>query len=187
MDEFRNLWQSQEVEEMRMAIEELRAKAGKFHRRIQRRNLIEQLGALYVVIVFGRGFMTTTELVPRIAAALAIAGAIYVAWHLQKWGASNSLPAELGRVSCVGFYRGELERQRDLLRGVWKWYLGPLLPGLAVFTIYRIRTAQPIGGMSPVVYAVVGGAIFCAAGWVSHWAARRIEARIAELDREIAG
>jgi hypothetical protein len=160
MDEFRNIWQSQEVDEVKMSIDELRARAGKFQRRIRRRNLIEQLAALYVVIVFGRGFMTATELVPRIAAALAIGGTIYVAWHLQKWGTPKSLPGEMGRTVCVGFYRGELERQRDLLRGVWKWYLGPLFPGLAVFTIYRIATSQPIGGMPPLLYAVTGILIF---------------------------
>lgn len=187
MDEIKNLWQNQEVEELRMSIDELRSMAAKFHRRIRRRNLIEQAAALYVVIVFGVGFVKTPQLVPRIAAALAIAGALYVALHLQRWGASKPLPADMGRASGLEFYRQELERQRDLLRGIWKWYLGPLAPGLVLFTIYRIATAQPIGGLPPVVYAVTGLAIFCAAGWVNQRAARRLEKRISELDRELSG
>ena len=52
MDDPRNLWQTQEVEEMRISVEELRAKAAKFNGRIRWRNVREYVAAL-IVIVWG--------------------------------------------------------------------------------------------------------------------------------------
>jgi hypothetical protein len=61
------------------------------------------------------------------------------------------LPAEMGREYGIAFYRRELEKQRDLLRGIWKWYLGPLIPGLALFVslghCYGSAGAPPVPGI----------------------------------------
>ena len=35
----------------------------------------------------------------------------------------------------ISFHRKELQRQRDFLRGIWRWYLLPMMPGLAVLLI----------------------------------------------------
>jgi len=186
MDDLRHLWQKQEVEEMKMiSVDELRVKAAKFQSRIRWRNLREQAACLFVIAAFGAMSLKTSQTVPRIGFALIIAGAIYVAWHLQKWGSPKVLPADLGRANCVGFYRDELERQRNLLRSIWKWYLGPLIPGMSLLVIYGIWVAPPDRRWFPLSYAVAAGAFFWLIGWLNQRAARRLEGQIAELDREL--
>jgi len=53
MDDLRNLWQKQEVEQMRISVDELRAEAAKFKSRIRWRNLREQVACLFVIVAFG--------------------------------------------------------------------------------------------------------------------------------------
>src|SRR5208282_211747 len=138
MDDPRNLWQSQEVEEMKISVEELRAKAAKFNSRIRWRNLREYVAALIVVVWAGTGLWKVPDTVERIAFALVMAGAAYYMWHVKKWGSAMSLPGDLGRADCVRFYQSELAQQRDLVGGIWKWAIGPMIPGLALLNTYLI-------------------------------------------------
>jgi hypothetical protein len=186
MDDPRDLWQSQEVEEMKLSIEELRAKASKFQRRIRRRNLREYGAALIGIALFGWNLWTDHNTIERIGFALVIAGAIYYMGHLSKWGAAKFLPADLGRADCLRFYRGELERQRDLLRSVWWWAIGPLVPGLALGLIYGVVTAAPAARWRPTAALLIAAAIIACIGWLNQRAARRLDGRIAELNRELA-
>jgi hypothetical protein len=185
MDDLRNLWQKQEVEEVRISVDELRAKAAKFQSRIRWRNLREQAACLLVIVAFGAMSLKTPQTIPRIAFALIIAGAIYVAWHIQKWGSPKVVPTDMGRANCAEFYRDELERQRNLLRSIWKWYLGPLIPGLSLLVIYRIWVTPSDRRWFPIAYAVVAAAFFWLIGWLNQRVARRLEGQIAELDREL--
>lgn len=181
MDELRNLWQNQEVEEMKMSIEELRAKAAKFQKRIQLRNVREYVACAFVIPSFGWAFIHIPQLVPRISFGLIIAGAVYVVWYLHTRGAVASLPSDMGRENCVTFHRRELERQRDLLRNIWKWYLGPLIPGLALYVIWSIIIAPPARRRFLEAYAVFCVALFWGIGWLNRRGARRLDRQIDEL------
>jgi uncharacterized membrane protein YfcA len=185
MDDLRNFWQNQEVEEVRISVDELRVKAAKFQNRIRWRNLREQAACLFVIAILGAMSLMMPQTVPRISLALMIAAAIYVGWHIQKSGSPKVLPANLGRANCVEFYRGELERQRNLARSVWKWYLGPLIPGMSLLVIYAIWAAPSHLRWFPIVYAVAAAACFWLIGWLNQCAARRLERQIAELDSEL--
>ena len=187
MDDLRNLWQKQEVDEVRISVDELRLKAAKFQSRIRWRNLREQAACLIVIAAFGAMSLMIHQAVPRISFALMIAGAVYVAWHIQKWGSPKVLPTDLGRANCVGFYRDELKRQCNLARSVWKWYLGPLIPGMSLLVIYGIWVAPSDRRWFPITYAVAAAACFWLVGWLNQCAARRLEGQIAELDREVPG
>lgn len=186
MDDPRNLWQTQEVEEMRISVEELRAKAAKFNSRIRWRNVREYVAALIVIVWVGIGLWKVADTVERIAFALMLAGAIYYVWHLWKWGAAKSVPADLGRADCVRFYQSELARQRDLVGSIWKWAIGPIMPGLALLNTYLIMF-PPASRRFSVVSAVLQAALVSTIGWLSLRAARRLDRRIAELDRELGG
>lgn len=186
MDDPRNIWQTQEVEEMRFSVEELRAKAAKFQRRIRRRNLREYLAALIVIVLFGVAAWKTPQIVPRVGFALVIAGAIFYIWYLRRWGSTRPLPADMGSADCAGFYRSELERQRDLLQSVWKWALGPVIPGVALLAVYNITSVSPARRWQQVGYVLLETAIFASVVWLNMRAARRLGRRIAELDRERA-
>jgi len=181
MDDFRNLWQNQEADEMKISITELRAKAAKFQNRIQRRNLREQLACLFVIIAFGWMFFKSPAAVPRIGFGLIVVGAIYVAWHLWAKGTPNALPSDIGSANCVEFYRRELEKQRDLLQDIWKWYLGPLIPGMAILVIGGILDAPPERRWFPSGYAVFCIALFWGIGQFNFRAARRLTQQMEEL------
>jgi hypothetical protein len=183
MDKLRNIWQSQEVEEMKISIEELRAKASKFQREVRWRNLREQIACGAVAVWFAVMYIRVPATVARISFGLIVAGAIYVAWQLHARGTAKPVPSDLGGTSCAEFYRRQLEKQRDLLRNVWKWYLGPLVPGLALFTIWCIVIARPERRWYPEAFAAFAALFFWGVGWLNLRAARRIERTIAELPR----
>lgn len=185
MDDPRDLWQNQEVEELKLSLDELRSRANRFKNRIRRRNLREFLASLIVVLVFSWFLWRTPALVERIADVLVIAGALYYAWHLWNRGTPKSLPADLGRTDSLQFYRGELERQRDLLRSAWLWAIGPLVPGLALGFAYEITTAPPAKRLPLIAVVAAAAAVLVVIGWLNWRAARRLDGRIAELGREL--
>ena len=171
---------------MKLSLDELRSKASRFKNRIRRRNLREFLASISIVLVFGWSLWRTPALVERIADALIIAGAIYYAWHLWNRGTPKSLPADLGRTDSLQFYRGELERQRDLLRSAWLWAIGPLVPGLALFFAYGIATAPPAKRLPLMAFGAVSAAFLAFVARLNRRAARRLDRRLAELSNELA-
>jgi len=78
------------------------------------------------------------------------------------------------------FYRGELVRQRDFLREIWRWYLGPLIPGPAWLVVGAAwptpaicRTWRFLGG-----YALVAALAFFLIAQINLKAAGRLQKRI---------
>lgn len=127
--DLRNLWQSQERENVTITLEEIRLRAARFR-------------AADLVAKFpGRG-RTPNRVVSRGAPLFARLGSsgtrpadcgcgLYH-WIQLRWrGTERSLPADADTRSSVEFHRLELERRRYALRTVWRWYLSPLVPGLA--------------------------------------------------------
>ncbi len=172
---------------MRFSVEELRANTIKLHRRIGRRNLREYLAALLVILASGVACWKTAELIPRIAYASLVAAAIFYLWYLWRWGSARALPADMGSTDCARFYRDELKRQRDLVGSVWKWVLGPVLPGVALLAIYNISMSPASKRWEQFGYVLGEAAIFAAVIWLNLRAARRLSGRIAELERDLGG
>lgn len=185
MDDPRNLWQNQEVEEMKIPVEQLRAKAAKFQSRILWRNVREHVAALIVILWAGTTLWRASHAPERIGFALLIAAAIYYMWHLWTRGFAKPLPAALAAADCVRFYRGELERQRDLLRSIWKWAIGPIIPGVALLDIYALISPPSGRRLFSVISIAVQAAIVLIVGWLNLRAAKRLDLRIKELDREL--
>ncbi len=71
-------------------------------------------------------------------------------------------------------YRTELERQRDLLRRVWLWYLGPLIPGGVVMywglgAADRYSVQSLVGGTVVMLFLLLIGKLNkMAAGQLQH-------------------
>ncbi|MGB8769425.1 MAG: hypothetical protein WCC92_07420 [Candidatus Korobacteraceae bacterium] len=170
---------------MRISVEELRAKAAKFNKRIRRRNIREYVAAVIVIGWAGMVLWRTPYTVERIGFALIIAGAIYYMWYLKKWAAPKSVPADMGRADCVRFYQSELERQRDLLRSVWKWALGPIIPGMTLLCVYLIVVPPSGHRWVSVANLMFQAAALSGLVWLNLRAARRLDRRIKELDREL--
>jgi hypothetical protein len=181
----KELWQGQPTEGVRMSIEQVQASAGSFQRKIQWRNAREYVAAAAVVVFFGFQFVRTGDLVARMGFGLLIAGMCYMVWHLHFNGAWRPLPADAGLSSCIEFKRRELERQRDLLSHVWSWYLGPLIPGLAVLIVDFAFASQgriKHGGLFVAAYSLFVAGIFIGIAKLNSHAARKLQKRIDELE-----
>lgn len=167
-----------------MSLEEIRHRAGKFQRRIWWRNAREYAAVAIVIVVFGYYCKWVPNAVARAGSVMIIAGALYVAYQLHRRASSEDLPAGGAFEPCLGFHRRALERQRDALANVWSWYLGPMIPGLALFLV-GTGVAEPIPlryrVLAAVIRAAVVGTVFWLVAKLNHRAARKLQAQINEL------
>jgi hypothetical protein len=177
-----NIWQNQPVEGIRMSIDEIRNRAGKFERTIRWRNAREYVGSLIAAALFGYFFYGTHVWVFRIAYVLFIAGLAWIVVQLRRKGAAKSLPAEMGASPALQYFRAELERQREVVKNVWPWYLAPLVPGFVVLTVGYVRSVPfPKGVVAALIMDTLVTALFFAVWKMNERAARCLQRKIDEL------
>ena len=83
------------------------------------------------------------------------------------------MPGEMSFTSSLAFYRQELDRQRQLLRSVWWWYLLSLLPALA-----GVMIGRGIANPQPLMLAAGGYGLICIiVGWLYAHSARKLQER----------
>jgi hypothetical protein len=106
-----------------------------------------------------------------------------VVFQLHRRASVRPVPADAGRSASLDFYRRELERQREALRGIWSWYLLPMAPALVSVIVMR---AIDQGGIDNwVVWYGVGLVLLSAGVWgLNRRAARKLDRRIQELRDE---
>ena len=110
--------------------------------------------------------------------ALIIAGGLCVLFQLYKRATPGTLPEDLGLTASLEFHRRELVRQRDLLRSVWLWYIGPFIPGIVVFGM----GVRPRHGTTSWLNAVPFLSVFGVIMWLNYRAARGLDRQIAEIE-----
>lgn len=176
------LWQGQPAQGSVMSLDQLRHRSRRLARMVSLRNLLEYVTGAFLVIGFGWMAWTVPSSLMRVGAVLNVAAVIFVVHHLHRHGSARAMPADLGLTSCLQFHRGELERQRDLLRGAWKWYLAPLMPGLILIHLGTMvahpeRASRAVLGLAGtlVLYWLIAGA--------NRDAAKKIQGRIDALER----
>jgi glucan phosphoethanolaminetransferase (alkaline phosphatase superfamily) len=177
------LWQSQSPGEdagSAIPLGEIRQMAQRLEHRVSRRNRREYTAAAVVVAGFGWQMFTLPSVLLRIGAGMCIVAAIAVAYMIHRWGTARPLPSDLALTSALEFHRVQLERQRDLARSVWWWYLLPFTPGVLVLEIGH-ALAQPERTARIVALSVV--MLLLAVGiYALNWrAAARIQRRIDRL------
>jgi hypothetical protein len=168
-----------------MSVDEIRHRAGKFQKKIYRRNAREYVAGLAAVVFIAFEFWRMPDALTRVGMGLMIAGMLYLIWQLHRKGSARSLPAEMGLASGLDFFRRELERQRDLVGSVWSWYLGPLIPGWVVLMVALARINP--GHLRHFGLTFAAFNLFAAFAFVFVWklnqrAARRLQRRIDELN-----
>jgi hypothetical protein len=184
------LWQNQETEGVRMSVEQVRMEAGRFGRKISARNLREYVAALAVMVFFGYEFSRTGDVLVRLGFGLLMAGTAYVVWHMLSKGSPGAADEIAGLSGWIQFQRRELVRQRDLLRSVWLWYLGPLVPGLVVVVVAfgrLIRTRAGHPGLLVAADVLIFAAVFLGIGRLNAKAAQKLQRQIDELDEQGQG
>lgn len=157
-----------------MSLDDIRRKAQEFQVKISRRNLREYLAAAFVFLSFGAGLQKLP-----LSSGLMIAGVLYVIWHLHTRGGARTVPPDADFATYLDFHRRELERQRDLLRTIWFWYLGPMTPGLAILIASEaIRNPSLWIGL----YAVLAVLLFLGIGKMNFDKARELQREIDQLN-----
>jgi len=178
------IWQSQPVEGIRMSADAIRLRAGKFERKIRRRNLRESIASLCVIGSFSYFFATSPGILLRTTWGLFIAGMIWVLVALHTKASPKSMPASaVGASSCLSFFRSELEHQRDVLRNVWPWYLAPLVPGYIALNVAWFYKFPHSRWVTFALLDVAFVAIFIGVWKLNQHAAKCLQRTIDELGR----
>jgi membrane protein YdbS with pleckstrin-like domain len=180
-NDLRTLWQGQRREFAEMSVDEIRKKVQKYRRKVRRRNAIEYVALISVVAFMVFVIWKFPAPLMRTWAALSIAAVLYIGHQLYKRGAAKMEPADRALTTWLDFHRRELERQRDLMRNSWRWYLGPMVPSLVVWAV-AIGISNP-GHLAHVWRVVAACSVIVAAAFV--WV-RRTHVRCAlNLQRQI--
>jgi len=181
MNDLKTIWKSQETEDAPMSLDEIRGQAGKLHSRVRRRNITELAGGAAGAVVFGFYIWRFPDPMMRAGSVLVILGVLYVCWQLMVRGRTNALPGDGSAASWSDYYRRELVRQRDALKDVWKWYLAPLVPGLALFIAGMVLSMPHAARGAIAAAGAFCAVVFLAVGLLNVWAARQLQKKIDAL------
>ena len=180
------LWQSQTAEYDAMTLADIHLKARNFQSRISRRNAVEYVACVVVVLGFLPGLLHQGSWMMQVGCGLNMLAAVFVAWQLHRRGSARTTP-EAGQ-GLVDFHRRELIRQRDAINSVGVWYIGPFIPGMALIMLGRWFHSHsprlPIGFDHLVlILTSMIMALFLVVVWLlNKWGAARLQVRIDELD-----
>lgn len=159
-----------------------------FEKKVRRRNLIEYVAGGLVIAMFGVLaviFAAAGEWLIVATALAIILAAVFVVMKLHRDGSTlGRLPEQ----SCREHLRDQLIRQRDLLRGVPKWYVAPFIPGLVGFyAVVSANIAAQRGWASAMegmwVKLVLTMIVLIFVVWLNVHAAKKLDREIEALDR----
>ena len=131
----KTIWQNQSAENSTMTLEQLRQRARELNAKTRR----QLLGTLTVPVVITLFYAFAVRQFPSLQEVLHPLFGCALVWSLVglyflnrgKW--SEAVPAEAGCSAGIEFYRREIERRRDYLRGALVWSLGPVILAIATF------------------------------------------------------
>ena len=172
------VWQAQEREEAPMPLPELGARVAKLGRTTRRRNYVEYVAGIVVLILFGRRAVDSDlHTLIRVGAGLIMGATIFAVAYLHQRG---WMPRGTVEDASVEFLRAELRRQRDLRAGVWWWYLLPFVPGI-LFMLIGFAAASSEHAVRPAIAGVFSVLVFLSVGWWNVRKAKKIERDIDAL------
>jgi hypothetical protein len=188
-EDLQSLWQSTPTTPISVSVDDMRARSARFAQKVRRRNMAE-----YIACIVGAGIFTwyatwpepATPLWP-VANMMIVAGLFVIAWNLHRLTRAMTPPESASAESLIDFQRTEYVRQRDALKSVWLWYIGPVMPGLILWFIAAgDGTKTPdmltrfvgLGGAA-VISLLVFGAII----GINLLGASRLQNLIDELDK----
>ena len=176
-DKLHAVWQQQETDPMKLSVKDLERQAHSFARSIRWRNVREYAAAAVVVVFFSWQAVRATTLLERWGSCLVVLAAVFVSGYLRRRGGAAELDSLVETRAVLASHRRELERQRDLLRSVGRWYLLPFVPGFAMILIGR-AAEHPVAALAG---SVVGAAVFVVGWWLNRAAARELQRDIEAL------
>ena len=189
------IWQDQRLEIPAVAVATLRRNAKRLQRRRLRAMIQETLGAIFLIAVatlyfyqrsLQPGGLDLSDVVLEASMGLAILFGVFYAWRVVVLFRPRRVPDDTA--ACLNFHRRELERHRDLVRGLWRWTLVPLLPWAALISVGRWIGASPPGRSAALDHLIIlASAVFMLETGTLIWLwqqhrADRLQDQIDELD-----
>ena len=186
-----HLWKDQPMQTQSFTPEMLAKNASGLDRHVRRRNRFEYLAAGAVIafclvmaaLLVAGGIETLADAISLAGILTLAAGSGIVIWQMHD--RTGTPRAGTGSHATFASLRAELVRQRDALQRVWLWYLLPFAPGILL--IYGADFARPDGNTAlslSLLLATLGVVLFIC--WLNLVAARRMQAEIDKLDRDLA-
>lgn len=157
--DLKHLWKTQTAAAPRYTEQQLRQRARTMQRRIALRNLLEYAAGAVVIACFAYFIIAYRYPLMQIGSALIILATLVVLHQLHRRGSSRPLPGADAAIASRDFHRAELLRQRDALRTVALWYVGPFVPGVVVF---RWGVETQMAGIGPFAHGLLANALIAA-------------------------
>ena len=168
-------------------LEEVRKGVNGFYRFIRWRNGIEYVACAIGVSTFSVYIFTMQHLLQKAGSAMIVAAGIFMAWQLHR-RAGAMAPENAGTMPLLAFSRAQMVRQRDALRGLFWWYILPMLPGMLVFLLGTTAakrgatTALVAPGRPEWIFIAVMAAFIALVCWLNIHFASKLQKHIDEID-----
>lgn len=175
-----SIWNSLPVLPGEFSLQQLRRDASIFRNMIVRRNLLEYAAGAIMIAAFGYvAWALPANIIMRTGCALLVLGTVVVMVQLHRQRSIGALPSSELALPYAAYLRHQLMRQRDALRSVSRWYIGPIVPGSIVFML----GTQPSPTDFPWIAASIFFLVMVAVTTTSHDAASELQQKIDQLDR----
>lgn len=142
--------------------------------RAARRNRMSLLMAAVIPGAFGVWACIGRSAVDLVAGGVMITIAGYLTWQITR--RSQAAAGSASRESL----RRELEKQRDTLRSMWSWFIGPFMGALILFVV-RLAAAHPQLWYKALPFTVLCVVWAVAMGKMSERAASKLQREIDAL------
>jgi hypothetical protein len=138
-----------------------------------------ELIAVAVVVSMNVTDLREAQDLELVANGLIMSGALFIGWFMLVRAGSRQVPGDADAAALLRFHRGEIERQRNILRAVPYWYLLPFVPGLLVSIAHQTGEmgAGALLGMPAIA------AIFAFVWWLNAAAARHLDTQLQQVKR----
>ncbi|MES1198726.1 MAG: hypothetical protein ABUS48_01955 [Pseudomonadota bacterium] len=182
MTDPKSLWMHQDVSGAPLSLDKLRERSSWLEKKIRQRNLLEYIAAAIVVPVFTGYALFLPNPMVKLGSVMIVVGVLYVMWQLHRRASPGKVDPSAAAASAIAFHRAELERQHQALSKIWRWYLGPMLPGLLVFILGPALIHPPHSWFSVWMGLGVCGLVFVGTWWLNWRTARKLSREIERLD-----
>jgi len=177
--ELRRLWQRGDAGLTPLPLAEVKRRAATFGDVVARRNRREYVAVAVVIVIFGVYAVLFPGLLLKLGSLLIMAGAAFVGWQLARRTSRPDPEAEIADIRS--FYRARLVTEEHMLARVGRWYLAPLVPGLAAFLAGLVPAAH-LGPLGFALLVLAHAVVFLGIWLLNRRAAARLRAQIARLD-----
>jgi len=114
----------------------LRERSGRLARKVATRKWGETIaGAVSMLLLAALGVRVTGAPLLRLTCVLLVVGEGIVIAGMWRRSAPGVAPVGTSTAEFLGYYRGELARERDFLKTLVRWYLAPVAPGIFLLPI----------------------------------------------------